>query len=165
MARSVLLRAWFMTQCRVCGHRPCRLIHCPLEHGVWSALPRLTEVAARLRDDIYLVDVITRATDEQRVSLPALRTLQIPLPNGGVVPLARSRGSKPSRSIPSSGGATEFPLSPCKPICGPANFLKLGSTRSLQLLKRLAQACRKAIRSLLREQSRKVQNLKPQCSR
>ena len=45
--------------------------------------------ATQLRDDIYLVDVISRATDEQRVSLPALRTLKIPLPNGGVVPLSQ----------------------------------------------------------------------------
>ncbi len=43
----------------------------------------------QLRDDIYLVDVVTRATDEQRVSLPALRTLQIPLPNGGIIPLSQ----------------------------------------------------------------------------
>ena len=43
----------------------------------------------QLRDDIYLVDVISRATDEQRVSLPALRTLKIPLPNGGVIPLSQ----------------------------------------------------------------------------
>ena len=43
----------------------------------------------QLRDDIYLVDVISRATDEQRVSLSALRTLKIPLPNGGVVPLSQ----------------------------------------------------------------------------
>ena len=43
----------------------------------------------QLRDDIYLIDVITRATDEQRVSLPRLRTLQIPLPRGGVIPLSQ----------------------------------------------------------------------------
>ena len=43
----------------------------------------------QLRDDIYLIDVVTRAIDEQRVSLPQLRMLQIPLPNGGVVPLSQ----------------------------------------------------------------------------
>jgi multidrug efflux pump len=41
----------------------------------------------QLRDDIYLVDVIVRATDEQRVSLATLPTLQVPLPNGRTVPL------------------------------------------------------------------------------
>jgi multidrug efflux pump len=41
----------------------------------------------QVRDDIYLVDVIVRATDEQRVSLTTLPTLQVPLPNGRTVPL------------------------------------------------------------------------------
>jgi multidrug efflux pump subunit AcrB len=41
----------------------------------------------QVRDDIYLVDVRVRATDEQRVSLSTLRTLQVPLPNGRTVPL------------------------------------------------------------------------------
>ena len=41
----------------------------------------------QVRDDIYLVDVVPRATDEQRVSLASLRTLQVPLPSGRTVPL------------------------------------------------------------------------------
>ena len=41
----------------------------------------------QLRDDIYLVDVVVRATDEQRVSLETLPTLQVPLPGGRTVPL------------------------------------------------------------------------------
>ncbi len=41
----------------------------------------------QVRDDIYLVDVIARATDEQRISLATLRTLQVPLPGGRTVPL------------------------------------------------------------------------------
>jgi multidrug efflux pump subunit AcrB len=43
----------------------------------------------QVRDDIYLIDVIARATDEQRVSLETLRTLQVPLPNGRTVPLSQ----------------------------------------------------------------------------
>ena len=43
----------------------------------------------QLRDDIYLVDVVARATDEQRMSLSTLQTLQIPLPNGGTTPLGQ----------------------------------------------------------------------------
>ena len=42
-----------------------------------------------MRDDIYLVDVIARATDEQRVSLDTLRTVQVPLPGGRTVPLSQ----------------------------------------------------------------------------
>jgi len=43
----------------------------------------------QVRDDIYLVDVVLRATDEQRVSLETLRTLQVPLPGGRTVPLSQ----------------------------------------------------------------------------
>jgi multidrug efflux pump subunit AcrB len=43
----------------------------------------------QVRDGIYLVDVIARATDEQRVSLSTLSTLQVPLPNGRTVPLSQ----------------------------------------------------------------------------
>ena len=43
----------------------------------------------QVRDDIYLVDVIMRATDEQRVSLETLRSIQVPLPNGRTVPLSQ----------------------------------------------------------------------------
>src|SRR3979411_1087736 len=41
----------------------------------------------QLRDGIYLIDVVARADEQERVSPDALRTLQVPLPNGGTVPL------------------------------------------------------------------------------
>lgn len=43
----------------------------------------------QVRDDIYLVDVVLRATDEQRISLATLRNVQVPLPNGRTVPLGQ----------------------------------------------------------------------------
>jgi multidrug efflux pump len=43
----------------------------------------------QVRDGIYLIDVVARATDEERVSLSTLRTLQISLPNGRTVPLSQ----------------------------------------------------------------------------
>ncbi|RUO99245.1 efflux RND transporter permease subunit [Hyphomicrobium sp.] len=43
----------------------------------------------QVRDDIYLVNVVTRALDEQRVSLSTLRSLQLPLANGRTVPLSQ----------------------------------------------------------------------------
>jgi multidrug efflux pump len=43
----------------------------------------------QVRDDIYLVDVVVRATDEQRASLGTLRALQVPLPNGRTVALGQ----------------------------------------------------------------------------
>ncbi len=41
----------------------------------------------QVRDNIYLINVVTRALDEQRISLSTLRALQLPLPNGRTVPL------------------------------------------------------------------------------
>jgi multidrug efflux pump subunit AcrB len=43
----------------------------------------------QVRDWIYLVDVLMRATDEERVSLSTLRNLQFALPNGRTVPLGQ----------------------------------------------------------------------------
>jgi multidrug efflux pump subunit AcrB len=43
----------------------------------------------QVRDGIYLVDVIMRATDEQRLSLSTLSNLQFPLANGRTVPLGQ----------------------------------------------------------------------------
>jgi multidrug efflux pump subunit AcrB len=43
----------------------------------------------QVRDNIYLVDVVLRATDEQRASLDSLRALQISLPSGRTVPLSQ----------------------------------------------------------------------------
>jgi multidrug efflux pump subunit AcrB len=42
-----------------------------------------------MRSGIYLVDVLVRASAEQRMSLNTLRTLQVPLPNGKSVPLSQ----------------------------------------------------------------------------
>jgi len=43
----------------------------------------------QMRDSIYLVDVVARASNEQRMSLATIRTLQVPLPNGLTVPLSQ----------------------------------------------------------------------------
>jgi multidrug efflux pump len=43
----------------------------------------------QVRDDIYLIDVIVRAIDEQRVSLSTLRSLQVGVPGGRTVPLSQ----------------------------------------------------------------------------
>jgi multidrug efflux pump subunit AcrB len=54
----------------------------------------------QVRDDIYLIDVIVRATDEQRVSLATLRTLQVPLPGGRTVPLSQFASFQYEQSYP-----------------------------------------------------------------
>jgi multidrug efflux pump subunit AcrB len=43
----------------------------------------------QLRDDIYLIDVVARARDDQRASLETLRSLQVSLPGGRSVPLSQ----------------------------------------------------------------------------
>jgi len=43
----------------------------------------------QVRDDIYLIDVVVRATDEQRISLATLRNMQVPLQSGRTVPLGQ----------------------------------------------------------------------------
>jgi multidrug efflux pump subunit AcrB len=43
----------------------------------------------QVRDDIYLVNVVARAVDEERGQVTALRALQIPLPSGRTVPLGQ----------------------------------------------------------------------------
>src|SRR5271165_2713574 len=45
--------------------------------------------ATQVRSGIYLVDVLIRASADQRMSLSTIRTLQVPLPNGRSVPLGQ----------------------------------------------------------------------------
>ena len=45
--------------------------------------------ATEMRSGIWLVDVLVRASAEQRMSLSTIRTLQVPLPNGKTVPLSQ----------------------------------------------------------------------------
>jgi multidrug efflux pump subunit AcrB len=54
----------------------------------------------QVRDDIYLVDVIVRATDEERVDLSSLDTLQVPLPNGRAIPLNQFATLENGQSYP-----------------------------------------------------------------
>src|SRR5262249_62120935 len=52
------------------------------------------------RDWIYLIDVLIRATDEQRVSLETRRNLQFALPSGRAVPLAQFATPEFEREFP-----------------------------------------------------------------
>src|SRR5262249_45543809 len=53
-----------------------------------------------VRDWIYLIDVLIRATDEQRVSLETLRNLQFALPSGRTVPLGQFATLEFDREFP-----------------------------------------------------------------
>lgn len=43
----------------------------------------------QVRDDIYLINVVARATDDQRASFQTLSSLQVPTPTGRMVPLGQ----------------------------------------------------------------------------
>jgi multidrug efflux pump subunit AcrB len=45
--------------------------------------------AVQIRSGIYLLDVLVRASAEQRMSLSTIRSLQVPLPNGNTIPLSQ----------------------------------------------------------------------------
>lgn len=47
------------------------------------------QTVTQVRDDIYLIDVVARATGADRLSLSNLQTLQVPLANGRTVPLSQ----------------------------------------------------------------------------
>jgi multidrug efflux pump subunit AcrB len=54
----------------------------------------------QVRDWIYLVDVLVRTTDEQRISLSTLSNLQFALPNGRSVPLGQFATLEFEREFP-----------------------------------------------------------------
>jgi multidrug efflux pump subunit AcrB len=43
----------------------------------------------QVRDDIYLIDVVARATEEERLAIATLRSLQVPVPGGRAVALTQ----------------------------------------------------------------------------
>jgi len=43
----------------------------------------------QVRDDIYLVNVVARAVDQERAAVSTLRSLQVPIPGGRMVPLSQ----------------------------------------------------------------------------
>ena len=47
------------------------------------------DTVTQIRDSIYLIDVVARAPEEERLSLKALQNTQISLPNGQSVPLSQ----------------------------------------------------------------------------
>src|SRR6516225_7961681 len=55
---------------------------------------------SQVRDDIYLVNVVVRSTDEERASLATLRQLPVPLPNGRTVPLSQFASFEYTQSAP-----------------------------------------------------------------
>jgi multidrug efflux pump len=58
------------------------------------------ETATQVRDDIYLIHVVARAQETQRMSLDRMRALEIPLPNGKTVPLTELANVNYEQDLP-----------------------------------------------------------------
>jgi len=58
------------------------------------------QTVTQVRDDIYLIDVVTRSLDEQRVSVATLRDLQVPLRDGRTVALNQVARLEYAQSYP-----------------------------------------------------------------
>ncbi len=54
----------------------------------------------QVRDDIYLVDVVARATEDERAAVSTLRSLQVPLPNGRAIPITQFATIEPGFEYP-----------------------------------------------------------------
>ena len=57
-------------------------------------------VITQVRDDIYLVNVVARATDAERVSFQSLNALQVPTPSGRMVPLRQFASFVEEQELP-----------------------------------------------------------------
>ena len=57
-----------------------------IAQAIYTTLSGVT--ATQIRDSIYLIDVVLRARENERMSIEDLRTLSLPLPNGKSVPLS-----------------------------------------------------------------------------
>jgi multidrug efflux pump subunit AcrB len=58
------------------------------------------QTITQVRDGIYLVDVVVRASEQDRLSIGTLQTLQIPLPGGGTAPLSQFASLEYDRDWP-----------------------------------------------------------------
>jgi len=56
--------------------------------------------ATQVRDSIYLIDVVVRAEEPERMSLDTIRTLKVPLPNGRSVPLSELATVEYAQDLP-----------------------------------------------------------------
>ena len=54
----------------------------------------------QVRDDIYLVNVVARATDDERASFETLSSLQVPTPSGRMVPLSQFATFSEEQELP-----------------------------------------------------------------
>jgi multidrug efflux pump subunit AcrB len=66
--------------------------------SIYAVISGIT--ATQVRDDIYLVDVVVRSQDTERMSLDTIRGLEVPLPNGKSVPLTELASVDYEQALP-----------------------------------------------------------------
>ena len=82
---------------------------------------------SQVRDDIYLVDVVVRSTDEERASLATLSQLPVPLPSGRTVPLSQFATFEYTQSTPVVWRRDRIPDPHCAGRCRHGRFAGNGS--------------------------------------
>ena len=110
----------------------------------------------QVRDDIYLIPVITRALDEQRGSLSTLRALQLPLPNGRTVPLSQVATFDFKQEYPLIWRRQRVPTLTCWPTSRTTSRPPAPSMRWRRRSRSSAQACPRTITSPSAAPSRKA---------
>lgn len=100
------------------------------------------ETATQIRDDIYLINVVARAHETERMSLDRMRVLEIPLPNGKTVPLTELASVNYEQDIPLIWRRGRVPTltvqADVKPGVMPATAIEQMHTPMLSLQKQLS---------------------------
>ena len=128
-------------------------------NGVVSGQP-----VTRVRDNIYLVDVVARATDEQRASLATLQSLQIPLENGRTVPLGQLATFEFGQEHPLVWRRQRIPTLTVQADAASGMTPEGAVAARVPRLKNLTRACRPTTVSKLAALSKKAETRKGRCS-
>ena len=112
----------------------------------------------QVRDNIYLINVVTRAQDEQRVSLSTLRALQLPLPNGRTVPLSQVATFDFEQEFPLIWRRQRVPTLTVQADVASGATPEAAVNSLTPAVGNSMRACRKAIASKSAEPSRKAPN-------
>ena len=99
--------------------------------------------ATQVRSGIYLVDVLVRASAEQRMSLSTIRALQVPLRNGRTVPPSQIASVEYGQEYPIVSRRTAYPRSRFKPTSCPVS----SPPRSCRTWRRSSRRCVPACRA------------------
>jgi multidrug efflux pump subunit AcrB len=112
----------------------------------------------QVRDDIYLVDVVLRATDEQRVSLDTLRTVQVPVPGGRTVPLSQFATFEYAQTYPLVWRRDRVPtltvLADIQPTALPATAVRALEPRIEEFIKALPRGYQVAVGGSVEESAK-----------